>query len=67
MTPKCPNCGGLMTFSFVFKVWICNHCGEAYDDFSLADYEADQRAKAAYLDSLDNAVEDDDDYEEDEW
>lgn len=65
----CPSCGHEKTYVPLFDQWMClnDDCDEDAV-FPLAAYEADQRAKAEYLDSLDNArVDDDDESVEDDW
>ena len=65
--PTCPTCRQPLAYNTEFDVWLCINplCDDQQEDvFSLAAYEADQRAKAEYLDSLDNARTDDDDCED---
>lgn len=69
--PTCPTCGQPLTYEALFKKWLCGNprCPNVEDFdavFSLAAYEASERAKARRLAELDNAVEDDDEAE-DEW
>jgi len=81
--PVCPLCNNPLSYVEYFDQWVCLADGCPYSelteaDFSLAAYEADQQAKARYLDSLDAErttdnfeeldIEDDsDDFDEDEW
>lgn len=74
--PGCPVCGQPMDYSYVTLGWQCLNSDCPQDAvFSLVavrtirSAEADQRRRKAYLDELDNAVEDDDDCEDeqDEW
>ena len=78
--PLCPVCRQPLTWFSDCDCWDCANMNCPYtapdDNFSLAAYEAAERAKASYLESLDNVTAEDfddymaegsDDLPEDEW